>query len=161
MHEGEDVVRAAVLAQRIVAWVRYTVSEYGLEVCRIGIELPVVAIKRGPGGRVLGMNVETYKKQVRLLQMVEAFLIFNVASMCELEVAEFGNATSKKLLTGNGQADKNEMLAAGPFTKMKPVGRAKTLTDAYAHALSANAGQHTNYTALVPQIFPERQNEQT
>jgi len=138
LKKGEDLERAISLGVTVVEWIKDQIVEWGFGRMRIGIEMPIVAVRRGPSGAILSMNVTTYLKQARLVQEIEAGLMaLVVGNMWWAELVEVNNTTSKKRLTGSGRADKSMMVAASPFKDVKPVHTAEALADAYAHALVA------------------------
>jgi len=136
---GDDLSRAIIMGDKITNWITTMADKYDMQDLRIGLELPVVAVKK-VGSRVVGMNASTYAKQMRLYHEIESQLLLKIIHLkLHIEIAEIGNATSKRLLTGDGRADKGKMLACGPFTQHKPKYTAITLSDAYAHALAGKA----------------------
>ena len=102
-------------------------------------------------------NPATLMLQLRLLQEVETGLVMLVPSLCSRSwITEVNPSTSKKLLTGNGKAEKPQMVANSPWSNWKADGvlrnfdQAHTLADAWAHAMSAPVRQHDlNATRLV------------
>ena len=97
-------------------------------VLRYGIETPVYT----------GHPVN-FSKQWRLVQEIEARLHANSMLDMPVQLAEIGPTTSKKLLTGKGDADKRDVIMAGPYRNrpdLRDVTR-EALADAYAHAHAA------------------------
>jgi len=85
----------------VVMWVH----SYQIQFLEIGLEMPVY-----------NRNVVTYAKQRSLIQAIEAGLCRHVAPFVEeCWLSEPTPSESKHLATGNGAADKAEVLRASPF----------------------------------------------
>jgi Holliday junction resolvasome RuvABC endonuclease subunit len=136
-----DVARACSLGGHIVDLVRQWVLDYNIRNLTIGMELPV-----------LTKNPVNYSKQVRLVQEIESGLLMTVAGLIEpgpCTLLEFGPSTSKRAATGDGSADKLQVINTSPFAlAVMPEKLAnntrEALADAWAHAITAVQATRNN-----------------
>ncbi len=133
------IPRANGIADTVVDFVVKCISELGAKDVAISIESPVY-----------NGNPVIFSKQLYLLALLETYLWFILAGGdvdCTLNVCN--PTTSKHLATGDGWADKQEMIEHSPFETMSDAGISdiefpcvqETLADAWAHSLSAR-GEH-------------------
>lgn len=121
------VSRTFALTQRVMDLVQQWVMRYKIRELDVAIERPI-----------WNKNASAFELQWRLVQHLESSL-YQIADTMQLWITEVSPGTSKKLATGNGGADKNEVAAASPFGPEDfPQGNTwTTLGDAWAHSLAA------------------------
>ena len=112
----------------------------GVQMANMVCMMPLCTLRVGIETPVYSGNALTFSKQWRLIQAIEQMLLG--FPKVHIELAEIVNSTSKKVLTGNGGADKDAMVAASPYAGRTDLATSvrEALADAYAHAL---AGQQT------------------
>jgi Holliday junction resolvasome RuvABC endonuclease subunit len=129
---GDIIERTENLTTSIEALVDSWVHKHHVNDLLVGIEIPII---RGRAGKV---NLDVYRKQVQVLYMIETLLL--ELPISNVRIVEVNPTESKKVLTGNGAADKDEMVTASPFGLLSlhyPKSTAEALADAYAHGLAA------------------------
>lgn len=120
------------LALKVNKVIDTMIIKYGIRDLEIAIERPIY-----------NQNPDTFEKQWRLFQHIMAYRkIGNVLlDIDRCAVVEVPPTTSKRLATGNGAADKDQIALASPFEHKS---RARhtwwTLADAWAHSLAAYGG---------------------
>lgn len=142
-HGQASAARAASLADHvineIVGWVeKHEVTR--LDVC---IEIPF-----------LSKNVDSYQKQMRVVQEIESGLLFRLSGeLIELWVTEVSPTQAKLLACNYGQATKDQVIAMSPFFYIKWSGTQSTLealADAWAIGQGAWAvkGKRFNFSSV-------------
>ncbi len=131
------LARAMALGTEVVSQILAWVHEYGIKKLDIAIELPIYSY-----------NANSYEKQIRLLQEIESGIFYMVAGVCEeCWVTEINPRQSKLLATGNGNANKDEVIVCSPFKDYKEFSPSikkptvEALADAWAHANATWEGQ--------------------
>jgi len=130
-HEG---VRAVNHANEIAG----KLDEWIIEKCppdvRVGIETPT-----------FNGNPLTYSKQWRLIQAIESNLCALALQLkaVKITLAEVNPKTSKRVLTGNGDANKADMVDKSPFQTCSymPLPEREALADAWGHAAAARVAK--------------------
>ncbi len=127
-----DITRVVSLAAYVVDAALHWVDEYDIKLLDVTIELPVYT-----------RNAATFTKQIRLLEEIESGLFHLVTGeVDQFYMTEVYPSTSKGLLTNDGRADKDRMIAVYETTTGQnwPAGTKKhtkeTVADAYAHSLA-------------------------
>jgi Holliday junction resolvasome RuvABC endonuclease subunit len=120
--------RAVSLVERLMDLTQQWVARYKIEELEVVIERPV-----------WNRNASTFELQWRLIQHLESALWIWVSEDVKLWVTEVHNATSKKLATGDGGADKEKVAEASPFRRADFPSETTwtTLGDTWAHSLAA------------------------
>jgi hypothetical protein len=136
-HLSSDLERIVNLGASVTGMLAAWTVKYGFQRVLLGMEYPIV--KSG--------NVATYRKQVSLLHEIESRLwdqwILSHKTYGKdatlVRIAEINPSVSKRILTGDYQADKSAMIAAGPFEGRDdiPLLTREALADAYGHAMAA------------------------
>ena len=154
----EDITRVVSLGAYVVDTVLGWIEEHGIEQLDVCIELPVYT-----------HNAASFTKQIRLVEEIESGLFhLVVGEVNQFYMTEVYPSTSKGLLTNDGRADKDRMIAC--YEEMAgldwPEGTRKhtkeTVADAYAHSLAcwldgANLRlTRLNFTALTAAVVEER-----
>jgi len=127
----EDLSRAAALGEVVVDEVVRMIDMYHIKQLDVSMETPIYR-----------HNAATLMKQIRLYQEIQSGLLFCVTGQVEqFWLTEVYPATSKSLLTGNGKANKADMIAGfkvdtGIELEGESVHTAETVADAYAHSLA-------------------------
>lgn len=130
---GAQVLRSASLAQAVADCISGWIIEHEISVLEVCVELPIYS-----------HNAAILILQIRLFEDIEqAMAQMIVAQVEQLWLTEMYPATSKSLLTGNGAANKRQMILASPFAGLAEVQEIKeAIADAYAHSLSAGKRQY-------------------
>lgn len=134
---GTDLERVVNLGASVVGMLAAWSVQYGFRRVLIGMEYPIVS----------SGNISAYRKQVSLLHEIERELWAQTQASCKVygedatlvRIAEINPSVSKRLLTGDSKASKEEMVAKGPFGDRReiPLLTREALADAYAHACAA------------------------
>lgn len=136
---GSDLERIVNLGASVTSMLAAWTVQHGIRRVLIGMEYPFM----NSGFN----NVQTYRKQISLLHEIESALWRQSRDSRKVygddatlvRIAEINPTVSKRLLTGDGKADKSDMIAAGPFEGRADIPRftREALADAYAHAMAA------------------------
>ncbi len=115
------------LVETAIGWI----LEHSIEDLEICLEYPIY-----------NGNAKTLMIQMSLYDMLHAYCYDYLRPHVErLWSTEVNNKTSKRRLTGNGSADKTDMIRQSPWANYKDQGltyvQAHTLADSFAHSLSA------------------------
>ncbi len=134
--------RSLGLSRAVVTQIVQWVGQYNIEDLLVGIETPIMNMQRNFKNQMTA-NVDAYSKQMRTIQEIE-HLLWDVAREFQEEgttiwLEEVGPTESKKLVLKNGNAGKDEIIAASPFTDRDDLARTvqEALADAWMHARAA------------------------
>lgn len=129
-----EAIRAVYHAESILEVIEHWIFRNCSADVRIGIELPT-----------FNGNPLTYSKQWRLIQAIEGGLhkLAKGAPAVKITLAEINPTTSKRVLTGNGQASKADMVDKSPFQTCSymPLPEREALADAWGHAAAARVAK--------------------
>ena len=140
-----DAARAAALAENIINEILGWIEAYKIAHLDISLEVPV-----------MGKNVRSLQKQMRVLQEIESGLFYRVAGeVKELWITEINPKQVKVLATNDGGAGKAAVIRASPFSTIKyamelQLTTLEALADAWAIGLAAWGikGTRFNFSSL-------------
>ena len=142
-HGQAAAARAASLAEHVLVELIKWVATYQITNLDVCIEIPF--LKRG--------RVDSYQKQMRVVQELESGILFRLSSeVMELWVTEVSPTQAKLLACNYGQATKEQVVAASPFSAY-PMDAQTTLeavADAWAIGQAAWAvkGKRFNFKSV-------------
>lgn len=134
-------LRAMSLAASIVECMVGWISLYKIGRMEACIEMPVY-----------NGNPKTYMLQSRLIQEIESLMYRALApALRNFYLTEVNNATSKKLATGDGGAQKPAVVTASPFKDTEGLVKStrEALADAWAHSLVAKQSWNITRSQLM------------
>lgn len=144
LSDGIPSVRATSLATAVVCEIIDWKEAYKFEWLLVGLEMPIM--KMG--------NAFTFGLQMRLIQEIEAGL-WNAGM--KMTLCEVSPTASKRILTGDGRADKSAMILSSPFKSFHELSQSsrEALADAWAHskaalALESEQGVHLHHQKQRP-----------
>ena len=131
-----DLQRVASLAEAILSTAQVWCHKYDIQALDACLELPIV---RG--------NVRAFGKQMRLIQEIEVGLMFVLIGkdrpLANFHLVEVMPTESKRLATGSGKADKDDMIVASPLGDWDmglDRDTQEALADAWGHGQAAYGG---------------------
>lgn len=146
-HGQASAARAASLADHVINEIVRWVEKHEVTHLDVCIEIPF-----------LGRSVESYQKQMRVVQEIESGLLFRLSGeLIELWVTELAPSQAKSLACNYGQATKDQVIAASPFATSTPGTReplsnstVEALADAWAIGQGAWAvkGKRFNFSSV-------------
>jgi Holliday junction resolvasome RuvABC endonuclease subunit len=147
------MLRAQAVAAHLVGRILLWITKHGITSLDIGIETPIY-----------NSNADSHAKQWCTVQAIEALVATHVSpALQRCWITEVGPSVSKRLATGEGNADKAKVYSYSPFPSVQLAQHLSdhskfTLGDAWAHSL-CTYGRGGNRIDLTAMQWPEVRSE--